>query len=293
MVRHAGRFLGVAVALLGLLLVAPPARAQEVDYARLLEIAGEQQLVSLSMTTDALMIALGIESEERIPHLRTNRDAFDKALADLRAGVPELDLSEESKTQLAELLDSALDLWRRTDAVLAAGLDRAAFTDEELLTIAGQSDRIRTNIEEAAKIYEDRARVGQMSSMIDTAIGTTREKRLISQRMTAEFLLVASGLEADRFRRQLIESSADYERRLEGLLNGDVDLLLLPAPTEGLRARLRRLLIAWQEDLEPLLRRAIDGGALTPAQIVEAVALGESISTEANAAIGEYRALRP
>ena len=293
MFSHAGAVLGIALASLAALLPASSAAAQSVDYDRLLETARRQQVATFWMTTDALLVALGIESEERASHLRTIRAEFDTTLKGLRNGDAGLGLPAATEPSIAEPLDSALELWSRSDTLIVAGLDRAAFTEDELLSIAGQGQRIRDSIGEAAEVFDREARVGEMSSMMDTAINIIAEIRMLSQRMGTEFLMITNGLQVDRFRRQLIESSADYERRLIGLIEGDVDLLLLPAPTEALRSRLRRLLIAWQEDLEPVLRRAIEGNALTPAQIVDAIRLCETVYEESGAAVEEYQALRP
>ncbi|NNG04781.1 MAG: hypothetical protein HKM95_11870 [Inquilinus sp.] len=291
MLRYAGN-LGVSVAVF-LTVAAAPAAAQRIDYHRVIEIARVQQIATLQMTNDALLMTMSIDADLRSSHLRSARVDFDRNLKALRDGDPALGLPEAVDPQTLDGLESALDLWTRTDAILRSGQARTSFTDEELLDIAGQGQRIRDGIADAVEFYAGEAKASQMASMVNVAIDETGNARLLSQRISNEFLMIVHGLQADRYRRQLIESIADFERRLNGLVDGDVDLLLLPAPTDALRSRLRRLQIAWQEDLEPLMRRVIDGGSLTPEQIAEAARLNRTIFDETTVAIGEYRRLMP
>lgn len=82
-----------------------------------------------------------------------------------------------------------------------------------------------------------------------------------------------------------------FDTALNGLINGDLNQMLLPAPTEEIKASLRRIERIWQDELRPHLRVAIDGRRSTPADLRQVAQVNQRMIMEFEAVGWMYGSL--
>jgi hypothetical protein len=108
--------------------------------------------------------------------------------------------------------------------------------------------------------------------------------------MSREFLLIAYGHEVEKNRRGLRESIAQFDRILDGLISGNTELLLVPAPSAEIKAQLRKVARIWDEFL-PVLTTAAKGGEIDRESIARMASTNEPLLKAVSAARLSYTSL--
>lgn len=247
------------VCALAMAVLAWPASAQFADGDRTLEHAGTQATITQQLAKDTLLVALNINREQSLGNLEVSRAQFDRVLEGLRDGDPMLGLSRAANGAFLEEIDRAHVLWRQMDLELRAGLADGAFTPDQVVRITDFSTPLLNAMHAAAELYVKENLQGQLTSMLVVAADMSGRQRTLVERMTKELLLIAYGLNADMHRALLRESETRYAETLNGLMNGDIDLRLLPAPTPAISDELAGVERIWLADLQPIVGSAIDG----------------------------------
>lgn len=247
------------VCALAMAVLAWPAAAQLADGDRTLEHTGAQATITQQLAKDTLLVALNINREQSLGNLEVSRAQFDRVLEGLRNGDPMLGLSRASSGEFLAEIDRAHELWRQMDLEIRAGLAGGEFTPDQVVRITDFSTPLLDAMQEAAELYARENLQGQLTSMLVVAADLSGRQRTLVERMTKELLMIVYGLNADMHRALLRESETLYAETLNGLMNGDIDLLLLPAPTPAIKDELAGVERIWLADLQPIVGMAIDG----------------------------------
>lgn len=233
-----------------------------IDYDHMLAVAETQTMVTQRMSAEALFIALDIDRELSRGYLDGSRNEFDRALIGFRDGDPGLRLSAIVDAELIGFVEDAERHWAEMDAVLAESLSGTAVTTAHVRALADSSESLQEEFEDLTEGLRERSKIRGSYSILGVALQTTNRISLLSQQMTKEFLLVAIGHQPGRYRSALRETAQDFQSGLLGLIEGDIDRLLLAAPTPDIRAQLQRVRQIWQDDYRPLIERAVSEGDL-------------------------------
>lgn len=286
---HVGRCAILALATLG----APTlAQAQDdADYSHMVEVAEVQSMVTQRMSAEALFVALNIDRELGLERLESSRGEFDRALTGFRDGDPQLRLSELVDPELIGPIEEAVQHWVPMDAVIRDCLSGTAMTAAHVEVIAESSQSLQDAFKDLIEGLRERSKVGESYSMLGVAMQTASRIGLLSQQMTKEFLLVAYGHQASRNRSALRETAEKFQNGLLGLLKGDIDRLLLAAPTPVIRAQLLRVQQIWENDYRPLIERAVSEGDLNAGAVARMAQVNLSLLHEIEMVGALYRQL--
>ena len=254
-----------ALAGFSLLFSAPFARAQvsimdqladiveksSAELAVQINLSGRQRMLTQKMSKEALLVALGVEPERNRENLKATAALFERTLIGLKKGDKELGLAPAPNDDIARQLDVVMKLWKAFKPLVmqvAAGK-----TDRKLLdAIAEKNLPLLREMNKAVKLFEKAA--GTDTTELAVAINLAGRQRMLTQKMTKEYLLIALGIAPERNRASLQETMALFDRTLKGLLDGD-PRQGLPGTKDGkIRAQLQKVMTLWRA-FRPLLGR--------------------------------------
>ena len=89
-----------------------PVLAADVDYSRVINLAGKQRMLTQKMSKEVGLVALEVDTAANLGNLKATHDLFDKTLKGLRNGDDSLGFPPTKKPKLVECLDSRWPLGR-------------------------------------------------------------------------------------------------------------------------------------------------------------------------------------
>ncbi len=87
---------------------------------------------------------------------------------------------------------------------------------------------------------------GMSDKELATAINLAGKQRMLTQKITKESLLLYIGIDIEKTRNSLKESSALFDKTLNGLLNGDKNLGLVKSNNHKIEAKLKEVKKLWK-----------------------------------------------
>lgn len=268
------------------------AQAQdEIDYDHMLSVAEAQAIATQRMSAEALLVTLGIDRELSLEHLETSRNEFDRILTGLREGDSSLQISPLYDPELVRHIEEAEQEWRPMEAAIADYLSGAPITAAHVETIAEGSYLLQDALTDLSEGLRERSKIDSSYSMLSVALDTASRTTMLSQQMTKEYLLVAYGHQVGRNRSALRETAEQFQTGLQGLIQGDIDRLLLAAPTPGIRAQLHNVQRVWNDDYRPLIERAVTEGELNAGAVARMARVNLNLLHEIQLVAAMYRQL--
>ena len=271
-----------------------PATITAAEYGVVLNLSGKQRMLTQKMSKEVLLIALGVEPEENRANLESTASLFDRTLTGLRKGDADLGLPPTSEGRILKQLDRVEKIWEdfrpTIDGVIETGrVDAAAIeaTAIENLPLLKQMNK-------CVKLYEKEAIASGLEAdpSLAVSISLAGKQRMLSQKMSKEFLLMALGHDREGNRLNLIETSSLFDTTLTGLLDGDENLELPGTDDEGIRAQLGKVRELWTGFHEALAIGTRSDTTEIPDENVRVVAEGNlPLLAEMNAAVGMFEAL--
>lgn len=263
----------------------------DIDYDHMLAVAETQSMVTQRMSAEALFIALEIDRDLSLGYLDGSRNEFNRALTGFRDGDPGLGLTAIVDAELIGFVEAAERYWAEMDAVLAESVSGTAITAAHVRILADSSESLQEEFEDLTEGLRERSKIRGSYSILGVALLTASRVSQLSQQMTKEFLLVAYGHQPGRYRSALRETALEFQNGLLGLVEGDMDRLLLAAPTPEIRAQLQRVQQIWENDYRPLIERAVSEGDLNDGAVARMAQINLSFLHEIEIVAHLYRQL--
>ena len=269
--------------------VAPPARAQTIDFNHVVSVVGSQATTSQIMAKEALLVALDVErGGTQIQSLDGWHRLFDRTLTGLRDGDTVLGLPAAATPEIAADLEVAASHWQSFGPIFREGVSTGSLTAEQVGTIATHSVGLMEVLEAVAMKYAEESNRNRLTSMLLNAQLEAIHGTLLSQRMATEYLLIAYGHEIEASRSALGGSVAEFDTVLRNLTNGNLEQRLLPPPNDAIREELVRALRVWEDEFRPIIRRALDGGRATVDEAAGMVAANDMLLEHMNTLTSLY-----
>lgn len=256
LVRGAFRALLVSAILsVGAVAAAPTAA----ESGTIINLAGRQRMLSQKLTKELLLVALDLNKDTNLQNAAATATLFDSTLKALRHGDAALGLPPTENAPILRQLDTVAATWSEYHKVVEAVLEARALAPEQVARIAELNLPLLEEMDRCVKLFEQQASSGTMAEKpaLAVAINLAGRQRMLSQRMSKEYLLLALGHQSEDTRRQLAETVALFTRTLQGLRDGDEKLGLSAAVnTPEVVAQLEVVAKCWQ-GLEPSIRAAL------------------------------------
>jgi hypothetical protein len=253
-------------------------------------MAGETRVMAQNMVMEVLLAALGSETERRLQELKDVRARCAAILRSLRHGDESLALAATTNPKVLENLDKVDYFWTKFDAVIQASTDVGLVTAEQVRTVATVSQPLVNAMDKMVASYEYFAYGGRTFSVLSRTVSAAEAQGALVHRMTREYLLVVYGHEVGRNRIRLAESTALFDRTLKGLISGDTELQVLPAPSQALKEQFKAVRSVWDEYL-PLVTGATGSAGANPEKLERVARQGRRLAAEVSAAVELYHKL--
>ncbi len=266
------------------------AEAQKVDYRRSINLADNQVMLMQKMSKEVLLAALGVDLERNLDQLETTQALFDRTLWGLRDGDPGLRLPVTQVPGILQYLTQVEDLWPPYDDAIRQGVRIGKVERKMVDALAKVEPPLFEAMNLATKAYVDEATKVQMHGFLAVAINLAGRQRMLSQKMTKEFLLIAYDYNVEANRARLAESIALFDQTLAGLINGDPERRLIRPPKPEITSQLFKVEGLWRDFLLAV-DSAARGGKPSRPEIERVARLNLPLLQEMNLAVSLYEAL--
>ncbi len=221
------------------------------ELAVQINLSGRQRMLTQKMSKEAFLVALDIEPEKNRENLKTTMALFERTLKGLMNGDREQQLAPPPNRKIRAQLEKVMVRWLQfrplVDKVANGATDRPT-----LERIARTNLPLLKEMDRAVKLYEKAAGTDTAESAL--VINLAGRQRMLTQKMTKEYLLVALEIDARENRKNLAGTMALFDATLKGLLDGNDRLP--PAKDPAIRAQLKKVMALWNA-FAPLLKRPV------------------------------------
>ncbi|MCB1869405.1 MAG: type IV pili methyl-accepting chemotaxis transducer N-terminal domain-containing protein [Gammaproteobacteria bacterium] len=261
------------------------------EYGVVLNLSGKQRMLTQKMSKEILLIALAEESTANLANLKSTSDLFDKTLKGLRDGSVELGLPPTTNSGILRQLDKIDAIWADFYPVVKTILESGSVSSEQIAAVAKNNLPLLKQMNKAVGLYEKDAEKGGLKSApgLAATINLSGKQRMLTQKMSKEFLLVAYGHDAEENKLSLLETYTLFERTLKGLFDGDETLGLPGTKQQEIRDQLEVVNGLWAK-FKPIVEYGADYKTTSiPKDKISLLASGNlPLLKEMNKAVGMY-----
>jgi len=229
------------------------------EYGVVLNLSGKQRMLSQKMSKEVMLVALNMDAESNISHLKKTSSLFDKTLKGLRNGNKQLRLPPTSSARILRQLNKIDKIWSGFYPVIKDIINNKTVNKEQVKLIAKNNLPLLKAMNKAVGLYEKDAKRGGLSSApgLAATLNLSGKQRMLTQKMSKEFLLVAYGYQAEDNKLSLLETYTLFERTLKGLLDGDEVLGLPGTKQQHIREQLGVVSNLWST-FKPIVEYGAD-----------------------------------
>ena len=246
--------------------IAEPTPAQ---WRSIINLSGRQRMLTQKMTKEYLLVLAGHNATENRDNLRKTIDLFDTTLGALVDGDDAQNLPPTTNGRILSQLETINREWTTLRGLLEPVASGRAATSADIEKVAAQNLVVLGQMNKAVKMYERTARRGASGgSGAAVRINLAGRQRMLTQRMSKEFLLIHLGVSPKQNAINLRESILLFDLTLEGLLHGDTDLELNATGEDDIRTQLETVHTLWKSFESGVMHilqddTAVDAAALT------------------------------
>ena len=132
--------------------------------------------------------------------------------------------------------------------------------------------------------YSDPNAMLQMHAIL---VDISGRQRMLTQRMSKNVCLVASGVTADKAREELTATAKLFETSLLALSSGMLNAGINPPPTPEIAEGLKVVIADWQ-DLKPAVEAVLSGAAISPEERARVFHGMNAMTGDMNKVVGMY-----
>lgn len=248
-----------------------------------INLSGRQRMLTQKMSKEMLLIFLGIDVKQNRINLGNSAIMFSDTLKGLMDGDKKVNLPPTTDEAIYKQLERVSSLWQQFSqyvlSTLSGDIDRA-FIER----MAQENLPLLSEMNKAVYMYEKAA--GADLKTLAPVVNLSGRQRMLSQKMTKEFLLVAVHISEDQNKANLTRTTALFDRTLKGLLDGDPGQRLPGTPEADIRAQLGLVQAHW-DNYRPVLEAEV----FSEAQVKQAAVLNLPLLKEMNTAVKMYEVL--
>jgi hypothetical protein len=255
---------------------------------RKINLSGRQRMLSQRMAKAACFIAIDVNKAGHVKMAAEAHALFDKTLKGLRQGDQEQGLSSEKNPNILRELAGVEALWSDYGPAIDQVVKQGAVAGGILGQVAALNvPTLRQMHKTVGEFERHYGASGQIHPALALALNVSGRQRMLSQKASKEFCLIAAGHEVEANRQALSETVTLFERSLLALMDGD-DVLGLPeAPTDELYEQLEKVQGIW-EPLRDIFKAVANGATPSATQIQRVAADNNPLLVEMNRAVWMY-----
>lgn len=261
------------------------------EYGVVLNLSGKQRMLSQKMSKEIMLVALDVDKDANLASLEQTSALFDKTLKGLRNGSDELRLPPTSSGRILRQLDKIDGIWAAFYPVVQGVIAAKSATRDQVAKIAEMNLPLLKEMNKAVGLYEKDAKAGGLKAApgLAATINLSGKQRMLTQKMSKEFLLVAYGHQQEDNKLSLLETYSLFERTLKGLRDGDDTLGLPGTKPQAIRDQLAVVNGLWAK-FKPIVEYGADfkTGDIAMDKVQELAKTNLPLLAEMNKAVGMY-----
>jgi hypothetical protein len=209
-----------------------------------------------------------------VTNLQSTANQFDKALTGLQQGDIELGLSKINSKRIKRQLDKVQSLWDAFYPTIKAITASGEVSSDQLNLVVEGNIELLKQMNKAVSLFEKEATKSGLNNIpqLASVINLAGKQRMLSQKMSKEYFLLALGHDVDTNKLNLLETYTLFDRTLVGLIKGD-DTLGLPATKQQhIKDQVATVSRLWSE-FKPLMEFAANPNTISiPKEGIDKVA---------------------
>lgn len=213
------------------------------QVATKINVSDIQRMLAQKMVKEALLITLEVDPEKNKTNLKASDEHFETLLIGLQTSNEALNLTEVKNKKVLAQLTKVSALWEEFKATTTTKtLNNDAITEKSLPLIK--------SINKLVDMYGSYC--GENLNQLATIINLSGKQRLLIQKMTTEYLLLATENDKTANQAALKKTMQHFEGMLTSLANGDKQQGLPATSDKAILAQLNKVQTEW-EAFKPLL----------------------------------------
>ncbi len=257
-------------------------------------LAGRERMLTQLIAKCACFAALGVDTKGHINQMLTAHTTFEDVLKILKDGSEAEDILPETHANVLEGLEKVATLWAKYSPAIKSFAKNYQGTN-----VGSQLDKIYTlslpvlqemdhtvNVLIADFKQENTFRPGLAS-----ALNVSGRQRMLLQKMSKEFCMVASGYKSDEIRKHLIGTVALFESSDTSLMAKLPELKLSKEKSEAFSAQLKKIQVMWSP-LHDIFFKVAGGGKPTAEEIKVVATSSQTLLVELDKAVKLYETVR-
>ena len=284
----------IAITVLSALMFAAlPALAQDgptaAEYGTVLNLSGKQRMLTQKMSKEIMLIALEADKAKNVANLTKTAALFDKTLHGLRDGDADLGLPPTSSKRIVRQLDKVQTIWADFKVTVDQVVSSGRATPDQVASMAAANLPLLKQMNKCVKLYEKDASGAGLESDpgLAVTINLSGKQRMLTQKMSKEFLLVAYGHDREGNQLNLRETFSLFERTLTGLLDGDATLDLPGTRNPAIREQLGVVQGLWAS-FKPIVENGSTAAEISKGDITQIASANLPLLKQMNKAVGMY-----
>jgi len=263
--------------------------AQQLGASERVNFSGKLRMLSQRVIATSCNYAAGVDPAESGKHMQAARDEFALIVDALENGNPDLGMNgaERRKKTLARI-DELKNEWNPLSGDLASiqeapnsqAVESAAIQSGQVLSVA------KLLVSDLSAQYSDPAAMVQANAML---IDISGRQRMLSQRMSKNVCLAASGITTETAKKELAATAEMFETSLTALRGGMAAAGINPPPNDEISAGLDVVYNDWTE-LKPAVEAILTGGSLSDDERASVYHGMNQMTGNMNKVVGMYSA---
>lgn len=263
------------------------------EFGAIINLSGKQRMLTQKMSKEVMLIALDVDKAANLENLKKTSSLFDRTIKGLRNGDAGLKLPPTTDAGILRQLDRVDKLWAEFYPIVTDVITSGGASAEHVSAIAAKNPKLLKQMNKAVGAYEKAAAKSGLKATpgLATTLNLSGKQRMLTQKMSKEFLLVAYDYNAADNKLNLLETFTLFERTLQGLKVGDDTLGLPPTTDASILAQLDKVSALW-DDAKPIFVSATSaGGSISNSDKSTIAAINLPLLKEMNAAVQMYEGL--
>ena len=252
------------------------------QYGTILNLSGKQRMLTQKMSKEIVLVSLDVDKAANLQRLDKTSQLFDVTLKGLKDGNPTLRLAATTNSEIRAQLDLVNGLWLEFHAEVQNILKAGEVTPEQLAFVAEKNLPLLKEMNRCVKMYEVDAGSGGLNTDpgLAVTINLAGKQRMLSQKMSKEYFLVAAGHDTQANKDHLKATCSLFDKTLTGLLDGDPSLKLSGTADPKIRKQLNGVNTLWKQ-FRPAIKQAADPATSEiPRDKVQLIAGGNPVLLE-------------
>ena len=286
-------FRAIALAVLVSLSAVPGASAQalvqtvatpepitsKADGKRKINLSGRQRMLSQYMAKAVCFANLKVDEKMQIDEMQLAHHLFERTLVELRDGSTVQRMLPEEDLGINTALDEVERVWYIYGNAVKAR-DFAAIVGQNLTVLAKSND--------AVTLFQKKyGSSGDVAPEIAAALNISGRQRMLTQKSSKEFCLIASGVDAANNRTALKATIELFDTSMASLKAGNPAMGLAAPPSPAILEQIGKANAAWAP-MKAIFARVADGAQPAPEDIAAISKQNVAVMEAANVIVGMY-----